>query len=73
MKKLWLPLVFAVFLLLAPIAAAADGSAPGWLEGLIDQILALWVGEGTVTGDQQGGATVPADQPEIGASYPPHG
>lgn len=96
MKKQWLPLVFAVFLLLAPIAAAADGSAPGWLEDWIDQIITLLVGDeigllvaphesaqphpsleigelyppsgpAAVTGD------VPVDQPEIGASYPPHG
>lgn len=46
MKKQWLPLVFVVFLMLAPVASADDGSASGFLEGLIGQLVAFFVGDG---------------------------
>ncbi len=73
MKKQWLPLVFAVSLLLAPIAAAADGTAPGWLEELVDQIVALWVGETTGLPCAPDGSAQPVQSLEIGELYPPSG
>lgn len=71
MKKRWLPLLFAAFLLAAPTVSADDGSVAAALQNLIDQIVAI------VTGDD-GATTAPAsalngDYPEHGLVYPPSG
>jgi hypothetical protein len=75
MKKQWLPLVFAVFLLLAPVAGADDGSAENSFQQLIAQIVALIVGDdklGELTPPFGVGAQ-PSDQSELGEVCPPNG
>lgn len=70
MKKQWLPLVIAAFLVLAPAAGADDGSVWGSLEELVDQI-AAWFSDELGLEYPPGGAAEPVD--ELGLGYPPHG
>lgn len=63
MKKQWLPLVFAGFFLVVPVAAGADGSGHPSLGDLIRQLMAL-VG----VADSPWG-----EEPEIGSDFPPNG
>lgn len=72
MKKLWLPLLFAAFLLAAPTVSASDGSVAGALEELIDQLVSLFVGEELGSFYSPGGQTSDADA-EVGSYYPPNG
>jgi hypothetical protein len=73
MKKRWIPLVFAIFLLLAPVAGADDGSVQASLEEVIDQLVA-WLTDELGLGYPPHGATAqPGDQPELGLEYPPGG
>lgn len=74
MKKQWLPLVFAFFLVLAPVASADDGSALDSFEQVIAQLVAL------IVGDESGPilppieeAAQPGDEPELGEIFPPWG
>jgi hypothetical protein len=73
MTKRWLPLVFAFFLLLAPVAGADDGSVQASLEEVIDQIVAWLADELGLLYPPYGATAQPGDQPEIGAYYPPYG
>jgi hypothetical protein len=72
MKKQWLPIVFAVFLMLAPVAGADDGSVWGSLEEIVDQLVA-WLSDELGLDYPPHGATQPGDQPELGLDYPPYG
>jgi hypothetical protein len=77
MKKQWLPLVFAVLLMLAPIVRAEDDSAAGSFEQLIAQLVALIVGDESEIGEvmpPNGASAQPGgDEPEIGSIMPPWG
>ena len=71
MKKRWLPMLFAASLMLAPTAWAADASTDGAIQELIDQIIAIFVGDEGIqppTSDALGG-----EEPEGGHLYPPNG
>jgi hypothetical protein len=76
MKKQWLPLVFAVFVLLAPVASADGDSALSSFERVIAQIVALIVGDVDEIGEvwpPVGATTQPGDEQEIGEVWPPWG
>lgn len=73
MTKRWLPLVFAVFLVLAPVASADGGSDPGWFEELIEQLVALVMGDEAGPSDPTAAVVPPGGEPEIGDLIPPFG
>ena len=73
MKKQWLPLLFAAFLVLAPVASADGNSAPGWFEELIDQLVALVMGDEAVPPSPTSAVVPPGGEPEIGDLIPPFG
>lgn len=73
MKKSWLSLLFAAFLLAAPTVSAGDGSAAGVLEELIGQLVALFVGDELGSYYPPSGQALTGDEPEIGNYYPPGG
>lgn len=75
MKKQWLPLVFAIFIALAPVVRADDGAAPSVVSQLIAQLVALFVGDETDLGELSPpfGAADPGDQAELGDLIPPFG
>jgi hypothetical protein len=72
MKKHWLPMLFAALLMLAPAAWADDATTDGVLQDLIDQIIAIIVGDESIQppppSDAFGG-----EEPEGGHLYPPNG
>jgi hypothetical protein len=77
MKRLALPLVFAVFLTLAPVVRADDGSILDSFHELIDQLVTLVLGDepalkelDSPSGDVNGKSGV---QSEIGELFPPFG
>jgi hypothetical protein len=72
MKKRWLPLVFAIFLLLAPVAGADDGSVQASLEEVIDHLVA-WLTDELGLEYPPLDSAKPGDQQEIGELYPPYG
>lgn len=75
MKKHWLFIVLAAFLVLAPAASADDGSVFGSLESLLGRLVALLSGDGAEIGSEYppGGVSATGHEPEIGDEYPPHG
>jgi hypothetical protein len=73
MKKRWLPLVFAALLVLAPVASADGGSAPGWFEELISQVVAIVMGDEAVPSSSGNTVAQPGTEPEIGELIPPWG
>lgn len=75
MKKHWLFLVLAAFLVLAPAASADDGSVFGSLESLLGRLVALLSGDGAELGSEYppGGLTSTGAEPELGHHYPPNG
>ena len=75
MKKHWLFLVLAAFLVLAPAASADDGSVFLSLESLLGRLVALFSGDGAELGDlyPPHGLTASGDEPELGHQYPPNG
>jgi hypothetical protein len=76
MKKQWLPLVFAFFLMLAPVASADDGSALDSFERVIAQLVALIAGDVDELGEVMppiGEVAQPGNEPELGELAPPWG
>lgn len=76
MKKLALPLVFAVFLTLAPVVRADDGSVLESFEQWIAQLVALFAGDEAELKELDSPSGVPAKpgvQSEIGELFPPFG
>ena len=72
MKKQWLPIVFAAFLVLAPTVSASDGTT-GFLEDLISQLVALLVGGDDPVSAPDGGQALNGEEPEVGFAWPPGG
>lgn len=76
MKKQWLPLVFVVSLVLAPVVRADEDSAPGAFQQLIAHLVAIFVGDQAELGElmpPNGAVAQPGDEPELGSLMPPFG
>lgn len=73
MKRHWLFLVLAAFLVLAPAASADDGSVFGSLESLLGRLVALLSGDGAEIGDDYPPHGLTSENAEIGDELPPNG
>ena len=77
MKRLALPLVFTVFLTLAPVVRADDGSISDSFRQMVAELVALVLGDEPALKELDppsgGGKGKPGAQSEIGELFPPFG